>query len=288
MLLLTMLYLKKTLDEFYRGYDFSKRLLHDPISFPRRYSAPEDAEVAGFIASCLSYGRVTLFMPVIERILEPAGRHPARFFRNFDPGKHNRLFSGISYRFNREEDILCFLYMTGSILKKWGSIRDLIYDRFSQKDEDTGEAIKGFVAEFMGLDTSRVYGSDIRPRGLLHFLPSPVKGSACKRMNLFLRWMIRRRDIDLGLWKEIPPSRLIIPLDTHITKISRCLGLTNRSDTGWKTAKEITESLKKLSPRDPLKYDFALCHQGISGLCKGRKFRDICAGCVLSDDYKGL
>jgi uncharacterized protein (TIGR02757 family) len=106
---------------------------------------------------------------------------------------------------------------------------------------------------------------------------SPDKGSACKRMNLYLRWMVRDRDIDFGIWKGIPKDRLIIPLDTHIARIGKCLGLTVRSTADWKMAQEITRSLKRLDPVDPLKYDFALCHQGIAGVCSTQK----CADCRL-------
>jgi uncharacterized protein (TIGR02757 family) len=120
----------------------------------------------------------------------------------------------------------------------------------------------------MSVNTSKVYGKDVRPRGMAQFFPSPVKGSACKRMNLFLRWMVRKKDIDFGLWKSIPGNKLVIPLDIHIARISQCLGFTRRASADWKAAREITEALKKLDPDDPLKYDFALCHHGISGLCK--------------------
>jgi uncharacterized protein (TIGR02757 family) len=276
-----MKHLKKTLERFYREFDFDGRLRHDPVEFPRRYSDSEDAETAGFISSCLSYGRVTLFRPVIEKILEPCGRHPAQFLREFDPKIRRRVFRGIRYRFNREADILCLLYLTGRVIRRWGSLRELFYSTFSIRESHTGAAIQGFFEAFLSLDTSRVYGSNIKPGGLLHFFPLPSAGGACKRMNLFLRWMVRRKDIDLGLWRRVPPSRLTIPLDTHITRISRCLGLTKRSDSSWKTAREITESLKKFDARDPLKFDFALCHQGISGACRGGKFPEICADCII-------
>ena len=117
--------------------------------------------------------------------------------------------------------------------------------------------------------------------GLIQFFPSPSKGSACKRMNLFLRWMIRKRDIDFGIWKGIPENKLIIPLDTHIAKISRCLGFTKRRSQDWKMAVEITDALKKLDPDDPLKYDFAMCHYGISGLC-GPEFNK-CDKCIFKN-----
>jgi uncharacterized protein (TIGR02757 family) len=262
-------FLRDILNKFYREYNFTERLKHDPIEFPHRYSTPEDIEVVGFIASCFAYGKVELFKPVIEKILEPGGRHPALFLRNFTIKKDSKYLKGLSYRFNTEKDILCLIYITSYILKKWGSLKDLFYSHYRPYHDDIGEALNNFVKCILTIDTSPVYGKDIKSYGLKQFFPSPENGSACKRMNLFLRWMVRDRDIDFGIWSEIPPSKLIIPLDTHIAKISKCLALTERTSLDWKTAKEITKSLKRLDPEDPLKYDFALCHLGISGLCKG-------------------
>jgi uncharacterized protein (TIGR02757 family) len=274
--------LKKTLDTFYRDYDFNERIKHDPIEFPRRYSDPGDIEIAGFIASCFAYGRVELFKPLIEKILAPGGSHPAIFLNDMTIKRDRKYFVHISYRFNKEKDVLSFIYMLHRVLNEWGSLRNLFYHYYSAEHDDIKTALESFVGYFLDIDTTPVYGRNIKPQGLQQLLPSPGKGSACKRMNLFLRWMVRSKDIDLGIWDKIPPSRLIIPLDTHIARISRCLGLTKRTSSDWKTAKEITEALRKFDPIDPLKYDFALCHQGISGLCKGRKYRSICDACGLS------
>lgn len=271
--------LKKTLDSFYRDYDFNERIKHDPIEFPRRYSDPGDIEVAGFIASCFAYGRVELLKSVIEKILSPGGKHPAQFIKSFSLKSDRKYFSGISYRFNQELDILCLLYMLRQTLDEWGSLKNLFNYYYRDEHEDIGPALTGFVNYFMNINTSPVYGRDIRPPGLIQLLSSPEKGSACKRLNLFLRWMVRRKDIDLGIWANVLPSELIIPLDTHIARISRCLGLTKRTASDWRTAKDITVALKKFDPRDPLKYDFALCHKGISGMCKGRKLKGVCLAC---------
>jgi uncharacterized protein (TIGR02757 family) len=143
------------------------------------------------------------------------------------------------------------------------------------------EGLAGFVPLLKKHLTN--YGKDIKPAGLRQLFPSPLDGSACKRANLFLRWMVRDRDIDFGIWKGIPKSRLIIPLDTHIARISGCLGLTKRKSRDWKTAVEITESLKRMDPEDPLKYDFALCHHGISGMCSGKKEIMECKGCCFKN-----
>ena len=273
--------LKKTLDRFYREYNFKERLKHDPVEILHRYSNPEDIEVAGFIAACFAYGKVDLFKPVIDKILMPGGIHPAQFFARFALKKDSRYFKGLSYRFNNEKDILCFLYILSEALKKWRSLRNLFYHYYKSNHEDIRNALDGFVNYLINVDTTPVYKKNIKPSGLRQLLPLPVKGSACKRMNLFLRWMVRRKDIDLGIWDKIPPSKLIIPLDTHISRISQCLGLTNRTVSDWKTAREITESLRKFDSKDPLKYDFALCHQGISGLCKGEKSTEPCSSCSL-------
>ena len=261
--------LKTTLNRFYREYNFKNRLKHDPVEIPRRFSRPEDAEVAGILASFLSYGKVELFKPVIEKILNPGDKRPARFFMNFSLKKDSKYFKGINYRFNKEKDVLCLIYIVSQTLKKWGSLKNLFYRYYRPEHEDIGEAMGNFLDFLFRIDTTPVYGKNIRPYGLNQFFPLPKKGSTCKRMNLFLRWMVRTKDIDLGIWDKIEPYKLIIPLDTHIAKISRCLGLTKRASNDWKTAKEITESLRKLDPEDPLKYDFALCHLGIAGLCKG-------------------
>jgi uncharacterized protein (TIGR02757 family) len=272
--------LKQTLDKFYDDFDFKERLLHDPIEFPHRYSDPRDIEVSGFIASCLAYGRVEIFKPVVERILALLGDHPSSFLMGFDVRKQRRLFS-FKYRFNETEDILCLLFIIREILRNHSSLEGAFMSHYSPDDPHTGKALAGFVKEVMSLNTSPVYGRNIHPPGMTQFFPSPVGGSACKRMNLFLRWMVREKDIDFGIWKGIPGNKLVIPLDTHIARIARCLGFTRRASAGWKTAMEITEALKKLDPADPLKYDFVLCHHGISGMCAKGDTR-LCKGCNFS------
>lgn len=280
--------LKSKLDSFYKNFDFKERLKHDPIEFPHRYSRPEDIEISAFIATSFAYGKVELFKPVIEKILQPGGKIPSSFILNFDLKRDKQYLDGIKYRFSTEDDVLCYLYMLSNAIKEWGSLKNLFISHYSSGHADVKEALTGFTDYFLSLDTSKIYGKNIKPLGVTHLFPSPDKGSACKRLNLFLRWMVRRKDIDFGIWDEIPPSKLIIPLDTHIGRISRCLGLTKRASSDWKAAKEITESLKRFDPKDPLKYDFALCHHGISGLCKGKKYEGICSACAVTPDAKNI
>ena len=267
--------LKQTLDRLYNTYDFKERILHDPIEFPHQYKRPEDIEVSGFVASCFAYGRVDMFKPVVKKILSTMGESPYDFLVNFNLTRHGRLFSGIKYRFNENNDIICLLYVLNRALKRYKRLDVLFKLHCWNDDQNIGIGLTGFVESLLITDTSPVYGKNTKTMGFLQFFPSPQKGSACKRMNLFLRWMIRDRDIDFGIWKGIPKNKLIIPLDTHIARISKCLGFTKRASQDWKMAEEITEALKILDPEDPLKYDFALCHQGISRMCS----KNQCSNC---------
>ncbi|MBF0559530.1 MAG: TIGR02757 family protein, partial [Nitrospirae bacterium] len=228
---------------------------------------PEDIEISGFIAACFAYGKVDLFKPVIRSILNVMDPSPHDFLLDQDICKKRELFAGLRYRFNRNEDIVCLLYVLGETLRKHGSIESVFKSHYRGSDTSIEAGLTGMTETLLGIDTAAVYGDGVKPKGFEQFFPSPARGSACKRMNMFLRWMIRDRDIDFGIWKGMPKNRLVIPLDVHIARISRCLGFTSRSSGDWKTAVEITESLKKMDPEDPLKYDFALCHQGIARIC---------------------
>ena len=278
------LLLKECLDNFYKSYNLTERINSDPIEFPHRYKKPEDIEVVGFIASSLAYGRVTLFKPVLERIFKIMGESPSDFLLHFDIKKNAPLFTDIKYRMNKNEDILCLIYLVSAVLKEHDSLQRLFMSFYNPMDDDIGPALSGFVDYILKIDTSAVYGKDIRPFGLLQFLPSPVKGSTCKRFNMFLRWMVRSGDgVDFGIWNQVPPSQLIIPIDTHTARICRHISLTKRKNADWKMAKEITENLKSLDPDDPVKYDFAICHLGISGECPSIPSIDKCNNCNLSD-----
>lgn len=279
---------KVLLDKFYREYNFKERIPHDPIEFPHRYKRREDIEIAGFIASCFAYGKIGLFKPVIERILSVMRGSPYDFLMGFKVKKDSRLFSGIKYRFNENKDIICLLHIISNQLRSHKSIENVFKSFYKETDSDTGNALTGFIDYVLKTNTSDIYGENLKPDGLLQFFPSPSKGSACKRMSLFLRWMIRNKDIDFGIWKGIPESKLIIPLDTHIAKISRCIGFTKRRSQDWKMAVEITDALKKLDPDDPLKYDFAMCHYRIAGLCSSKDdIKDSrCRKCLLKKGVK--
>jgi uncharacterized protein (TIGR02757 family) len=288
--------LKETLERFYREYDLKSRIAHDPIEFPYRYNKPEDIEIAGLIASSLAYGKVTLFKPVINKIfsipsLAPTlkrgrgkGRGLREFVINFDPPRDKKFFSGIKYRFNSENDIISLIYSIKAALIEYGSLKNLFYSFYSSGDKNITDALKGFVKYFISLDLFPVYGRKAYKGRVRQFFPSPAEGSACKRLNLFLRWMVRSDDgVDFGIWKRIHPSKLVIPLDTHVARICSHLGLTTLKTAGWKMAEEITDNLRCFDPEDPVKYDFALCHLGISGECPVEKDMKKCSRCLLKD-----
>jgi uncharacterized protein (TIGR02757 family) len=216
--------------------------------------------------SALSYGRVELFMPVIEKILSAMGKSPHEFLLEFNVKKHGRFFEGISYRFQSTNDLLCLLNILGNMLRRHKSLKGLFMSHFNKDSPDIGHALAGMVDNMLNVNTKLAFGQKTdhsHTRGLVHMLPSPLKGSACKRLNLFLRWVVRDRDIDLGIWRGVPKNKLVIPLDTHIMAVSRRLGLTGKKTASWNAALEITSALKAIDPEDPLKYDFPLCHTGM-------------------------
>jgi len=275
--------LKRRLDLLYRDFDFEARVRHDPIAFPRRYRRADDREAAAFIAAALAYGRVSQFMPVVGAILDRMGPSPAAFLRSFRLREARRRMQGLRYRFSGTDDLVALLWALSRAFRRFGGLKGLFLEADRPAEKTLRGCLGGVSRYFLSLDTRPVYGRNLRPRGYRHHFPSPETGGAAKRAALFLRWMVRTRDIDLGLWPELGADRLVIPLDTHIARIARCLGLTRRAGVGWAAAEEITQRFRVFDPADPLRYDFALCHQGISGLCPPRPSAGGCASCRLVD-----
>ncbi|HIE65764.1 MAG: TIGR02757 family protein [Nitrospira sp.] len=273
------------LESFYREISFFHRIKDDPIEIPRRYKDPRDIEVVAWLTAALSYGRVDLFKNTVGQILDLSSGHPDHYLRAFDLSRERKRFRGIYYRLNATEDLLAFVYLMSRVLVRHGSLKNLFVSLYRKEEEDIGPTLSRVIAEIRSFDLRPIYGRNQAPAGLRQLLSAPSSGSACKRMNLFLRWMVRPKEakdgIDFGLWPEIPAEKLIIPLDTHIARISRYLGLTTRKSSGWKMAKEITDSLLRFDPHDPVKYDFALCHLGISGACPIKPNWEKCGVCPL-------
>lgn len=280
--------LRPVLVRFARGFDAAARLAFDPVEFPRRYSDPGDVEVVALLAACLAYGRADLFKAQIERLLAVMEPSPASFAQALARSPARHVFDGFRYRFNRPEDLAALVAAAGHLRSNYGSLGALfasLYREESKGDESVEplrRALGRFAAAVRRAPPVAPLLRQRGPRGLAHLCPDPARGGPCKRWNLLLRWMVRGPDgVDLGLWKGVPPSALVIPLDTHVRRIAGCLSLTSRRDLSWRTAEEITRSLRLIDPADPVRFDFALCHLGMSGSCPTRRDPERCARCPL-------
>jgi len=275
--------LKTVLDDLYAGRS-RRHLENDPLSFCHRYPDPRDREVVGLIASSLAYGNVKIILRNLERVFAPMGKSPRSFAENFDPEAGLRLYAGFKHRFNDHRDLCALLLAIRTMLEEADSIESYFLAGMREDDPDITRGLNSFSTTLLGLDYSAVFGSQTLPPGsYFHFLfPSPASGSACKRLCMFLRWMVRPDDgIDLGLWQAVSPAKLVIPVDAHIQRICRLLGFTTRKQADWKMAQEITAALRLLDPEDPVKYDFSLCHLGISEGCGGATTQP-CVACPIS------
>ena len=238
----------------------------DPVQLVRRYTDPGDLEVAGFCAAALAFGRVASVLQSIERLFAILGPSPAAFVRRFDPARHPEL-RPLVHRWVGGRDLAALLLILRRMIDDAGSLESFFLEGYSESDADIGPALDAFCRRALEFDLSTVYGRRRTRLGVCHFFPRPSGGSACKRLNLFLRWMVRRDAVDLGVWTRVPASKLVVPLDTHVIRLGRCLRLTTRVTPGWKMAAEITAALRELSPEDPVRYDFSLCHIGMAGMC---------------------
>jgi uncharacterized protein (TIGR02757 family) len=273
--------LRPRLQRFLAGAPNRLRVGFDPVQFPRRYALREDAEMAGLLAASLAYGRVEGFVPKVEQLLSGMGGHPGAFVRTLDVAGARRLLQGFVYRFNLAADVGVLLLGAGRLLRERGSLEPWVAEPLA-----AGASLHASLTHFVRALRDVPLGPLVKalgpPRALHHLLPVPLGGGAAKRLNMFLRWMVRGPDeVDLGLWRAIPASCLVIPLDTHIGRISRRLGLTTRKDLSWRTALEITGNLRRIDAADPVRFDFALCHHGMSGVCSPRARAEACCSCEL-------
>jgi uncharacterized protein (TIGR02757 family) len=277
------------LDRFQRGFDASARLAADPVEFPRRYPDAGDAEVAGLLAACLAYGRADVFKPRIESVLRVAAPSPAAFAARLARHPDASSLAGFRYRFNTAEDVAALLAAAGWVRGRHGSLgarfAGLLDEAVAEgTPAPLREALARFAAELRESPPALALLAGRGGRGIRHLCPDPRAGGAAKRWNLYLRWMVRGPDgVDLGLWRKVPTSALLVPLDTHVARVARRLGLTRRRDLSWRTAEEVTSALRLADPGDPVRFDFALCHLGMSGHCPPRRDPERCATCRLAD-----
>jgi len=242
----------KALEELYEKYNRREFVHPDPLEFLFDYDEAADREIVALVASSLAYGRVAQILKSISRVLERMPS-PREFLEKASHAALKKTFKGFKHRFTTGGEIAALLYGAGKAIGAYGSLHECFTAAVGSDSKNIFSALSVFTKEL------------ISPAGCGYnsLLPRPDAGSACKRLNLFLRWMVRRDGVDPGGWDRVSPSMLVVPLDTHMHRIGRALGLTKRKQAGMKTAIEITEALGKINPDDPVKYDFALTRLGI-------------------------
>jgi uncharacterized protein (TIGR02757 family) len=254
------------LDGLYHDFNQADAIA-DPVNLVRRFVSPEDREVAGFCAAALAFGRVASVNQSIEAVFTLMAPSPAAFVRSFDPLTEGLAFASFVHRWTRGADIVALLWVLRQMIDREGSIEGFFAAGDDGSSLDVGPALESFSRRALALDLRRAYRRLPKRPGVCYFFPRPSAGSACKRLNLFLRWMVRRDAVDLGVWSRVPPARLVVPLDTHVIRLGQCLGLTRYRSPGWRMAADITASLRAIDPTDPVRFDFALCHAGMMGAC---------------------
>lgn len=243
--------LNQKLEELYSQLNKPEFIHPDPLEFIYQYEENRDREIIGLIAASLAYGRVAQILKSVEKVTSILTKSPAIFLLKISKKSLTETLSSFKHRFTTGEEMVAFLWKIRSILKKYHSLEECFASHYSKNDINVHNALSGFAGDLRTV------------KGPNSLIPSPERGSGCKRLHLFLRWMIRNDDVDPGCWKSIKPSKLIIPLDTHMFNIGRILGLTTRNGQNIKTAMEITDKFKELRPDDPVRYDFALTRLGI-------------------------
>ncbi len=231
----------------------------DPLEFVHAYDDALDREIVGLVAASLAYGRVRQIVASVAAALEPLGASPAAFVAGSDERRLAGALRGFRHRFTTGDDLRGLLCGAGRLIGRWGSLERAFVARMGPRDASVVPALSLFAE-----DLRAAAG---RPGG--NILPAPERGSACKRLHLFLRWMARRDEVDPGVWTAVSPALLVVPMDVHMHRIALSFGATARRQADLKAALETTEWFRRISPDDPVKYDFALTRLGMRGRLPG-------------------
>lgn len=244
--------LAELLNEKAAYYNQPAFIKDDPVSVPHLFSKKQDIEIAGFFAAIFAWGNRTTIIAKSKELMGRMDNAPYSFCLNHDLGGLKRL-EGFKHRTFNTTDLLYFI----EFFKFHYSRHKSLETAFTRHGSTVEEMLSGFHHYFFSLE-------DIPARTRKH-IATPEKGSTCKRLNMFLRWMVRRDDkgVDFGIWKNISPAALICPIDLHVARVARQLGILNRKQTDWQAALELTEYLRTLDEQDPVKYDFALFGTGV-------------------------
>jgi len=245
------------LEKLYHGYNHKKFIPPDPLQFVYKYRRKADIEIVAFPASALAYGRVGQIEKSLTDLFGRMGNSPFEYAQNFN-GEQREKLKSFKHRFTTGDCLSDLLELLQVVLSRFGSIEELFMQGYSCGDKNIVPALSRFCDSLTAAHNGQM------ARSLKYLLAAPARGSACKRLNLFLRWMVRDDQVDLGLWKSIDKAKLIVPMDIHMFRISGMLKFHHRKNNSLKTAVEVTESFAQIEPCDPVKYDFALCRIGMS------------------------
>jgi uncharacterized protein (TIGR02757 family) len=256
--------LGRRLEELYRQYDH-RFVDPDPLQFVRQQTTHADREVVGLVASGLAFGGVLQIKRAIAAVMDVLGPRPAEAVASLEPKVAAERLRGFRHRWLDGRDVACLLYMARQMRHSHGTIEAFFAEGLSPEDADVGPALTSFARRALTLDHGGLYGRGPLPddAGVRYFFPSPAAGSACKRLNLYLRWMVRRDGVDLGVWHRPAPAQLVLPLDAHTYAIARRVRLTRYRSPGWAMAIDVTRRLRRFDPGDPVKYDFAFHRMGL-------------------------
>ncbi len=246
-----MLPTKAILERTYKDFNKPEFIHPDPLEFVWRYKGGADREIAGLIAACLAYGNVTQILKSVEKVLGPMAPSPAAWLKKADKTLVKKTFTTFKHRFTTGAEMSVFLLNIKRAMEQHGSLENLFLLGYDPAAPTVEEALYKFINAFNAVGCAP------------SLTPCPEHKSSFKRINLYLRWMVRSDAVDPGVWKRVSPAKLLIPLDTHMRQVSMNAGITRRKDTSMKTAAEITAFFRRIEPADPVKYDFALTRAGI-------------------------
>ncbi|MBC8469271.1 MAG: TIGR02757 family protein [Planctomycetes bacterium] len=269
--------IKNVLDKLYHKYNHHNLIKPDPLQFVYQYDKPSDREIVALLAADLAYGRVEQIQKSLSNLFDRMGESPYEFVRGFGKTERKKL-NGFKHRFTTDQDISDLLVLLKKVLSQYTSIEEFFAQGYNPDDINIIPALSKFCNSLLNIYASEHNGKT--SRGLNYLLVNPAQGSACKRLNLFLRWMVRDDDVDTGQWKSIDKAKLIVPIDVHMGRLCKILGFHNKKTASLSTAVQITECFAEIEPADPAKYDFALSRIGIVENCNG-KYRNTCRQCEL-------
>ncbi|MBX7151056.1 TIGR02757 family protein [bacterium] len=271
---------KKYLDGLF--YSIGQQYISsDPIQIVKKFDNPEDQEIAAIVVSSLAFGQVSQILKAGNMVLSLMENQPSEYVRNFNPSDALKIWKKFYYRMIRHSDMLRLLWVLKSIKIEHASIGQWVLEKYQEDDVHLGITWARCIQDMKIIDRNLWKWTRSKGIGFNHLLPDPGKSSACKRAHLLLRWMVRKDNVDFGIWSGLPKEKLLIPVDTHIQRIAYNIGLTDRRDLSAKTSLEVTSELKKLDPNDPVKYDFALCRLGILKMCPKKRNPIKCSTCPI-------